>query len=384
MHGLKDNPTDAELNPVFSDIEEVVADMRAGKMVIIVDDEDRENEGDLIMAASCVQPEDVNFMARYGRGLICLTLTRDRCKQLRLPLMVTETDEAHATNFTVSIEAVEGVTTGISAHDRARTIQAATAIDAKPEDLCQPGHVFPLMAQPGGVLNRAGHTEAGCDLARMAGFEPAAVIVEILNDDGSMARRPELETFAREHGLRIGSIADLIRYRLSNEQSVERIADVPVQTEFGDFRLCCYEDHISSNVHTALIKGNVSGDDLPLVRVHVQETVGDVLGVQDPRLGRSLRSAMERISQERNGVVVVLHYPEDPRHLVNSVTSLGESAPKTEAKRAGDGVLRTYGIGSQILSDLGVSKMRVLSAPKQMNAISGFGLEIVEYVDEIT
>ncbi|MBT8423164.1 MAG: 3,4-dihydroxy-2-butanone-4-phosphate synthase [Gammaproteobacteria bacterium] len=379
----KANPSDAELNPVFSDIKDVIADIRAGRMVIIVDDEDRENEGDLIMAAEAVQPEHVNFMAKFGRGLICLTLTRDRCKQLRLPLMVTETDELHATNFTLSIEAVEGVTTGISAHDRARTIQAATAKDAKPEDLCQPGHVFPLMAQPGGVLNRAGHTEAGCDLARMAGFEPASVIVEILNEDGSMARRPELEVFAREHDLKIGSIADLIRYRLANERSVERIADLSVQTEFGEFRLCCFEDHISSNVHTALIKGEPDSAEAPLVRVHVQETLGDVLGVQDRRLGRSLRSALERISQENNGIVVVLHYPEDPRHLVSQVRSLGKRADQPARPKVGDTVLRTYGIGSQILSDLGVTKMRVLSAPKQMNAISGFGLEIIEYVDEL-
>ena len=329
----KANPSDAELNPVFSDIEEVIAEMRAGRMVIIVDDEDRENEGDLIMAAEAVQPEHVNFMAKHGRGLICLTLTRSRCKQLRLPLMVTETDELHATNFTLSIEAVEGVTTGISAHDRARTIQAATAPNAKPEDLCQPGHVFPLMAQPGGVLNRAGHTEAGCDLARMAGFEPASVIVEILNEDGSMARRPELEVFARDHGLKIGSIADLIRYRLANERSVERIADLSVNTEFGEFRLCCFEDHISSNVHSALIKGDPEAEAPPLVRVHVQETLGDVLGVQDRRLGRSMRSALQRIAQEENGIVVVLHHPEDPRHLVNQVRSLGKRAVSRRGRK---------------------------------------------------
>ncbi len=382
MQGVSNNPSDADTNPVFSDIEDVIADMRAGKMVIIVDDEDRENEGDLIMAAGCVRAEDINFMARYGRGLICLTLTRERCKQLRLPLMVSETDELQTTNFTLSIEAVEGVTTGISAHDRARTIQAATAKDAKPEDLCQPGHVFPLMAQPGGVLNRAGHTEAGCDLARLAGFEPAAVIVEILNDDGSMARRPELEVFARQHGLRIGSIADLIRYRLENERSVERIADQQVHTEYGEFRLCAYEDHISRMVHTVLIKGDITTCAAPLVRVHVQETLGDVLGIVDSRLGRPLRSALQRIAREECGIVVALHYPEDPRHLAATIAELGKAPAQVPGKRAGDAVLRTYGIGSQILSDLGVGRMRVLSAPKQMNAISGFGLEIVEYVDE--
>ncbi len=382
MHGGKVEPTDAQSNPVFSNIEDVIADIRAGKMVIVVDDEDRENEGDFIMAANCVTPADVNFMARYGRGLICLTLTRERCEQLRLPLMVSTTNELQTTNFTLSIEAVEGVTTGISAHDRARTIQAATAADARPEDLQQPGHVFPIMAQPGGVLNRAGHTEAGCDLARLAGFEPAAAIVEILNEDGTMARRPELEVIARQHNLRIGSIADLIRYRLENERSVERIADVPVKTEFGEFRLCCYEDHVSRNVHTALIHGDLESADIPLVRVHVQDIVGDVLGVRDPRLGRPLRSALGRIVEEKVGVVVVLNYPEDPRHLIASVRSLGRPVDEMASRRAGEAVLRTYGIGSQILCDLGITRMRVLSAPKQMNAISGFGLEIVEYIDD--
>ncbi len=382
MHGGKMEPTDAQINPVFSDIEDVIADIRAGKMVIVVDDEDRENEGDFIMAANCVGPADVNFMARYGRGLICLTLTRERCEQLRLPLMVSETNELQTTNFTLSIEAVDGVTTGISAHDRARTIQAATAKDARPEDLRQPGHVFPIMAQPGGVLNRAGHTEAGCDLARLAGFEPAAAIVEILNEDGSMARRPQLEVIAREHGLRIGSIADLIRYRLENERSVERIADFSVTTEFGEFRLYCFEDHISRNVHTALVHGDLNGGGLPLVRVHVQDTVGDVLGVRDPGLSRPLRSALQRLVKEECGVVVVLNYAENPRHLLATLRSLGKPVDEVAERREGDVVLRTFGIGSQILSDLGVSRMRVLSAPKQMNAISGFGLEIVEYVDD--
>ena len=226
-------------------IDEILDDLRQGRMVVIMDDEDRENEGDLVMAASKVRPEDINFMARYGRGLICLTLTRDRCRQLRLPLMVSDTDLDHGTNFTVSIEAAEGVTTGISAYDRAHTVRTAVAPDARPEHLRQPGHIFPLMAQPGGVLTRAGHTEAGCDLVRIAGLEPAAVIVEILNEDGTMARRPQLEEFAREHGLKIGTIADLIRYRLEKERSVERIAERDVNTDFGPFRLHCYEDHVN-------------------------------------------------------------------------------------------------------------------------------------------
>ncbi|MBS0398767.1 MAG: 3,4-dihydroxy-2-butanone-4-phosphate synthase, partial [Proteobacteria bacterium] len=275
----------------FNSIDEILEDLRQGRMVVIMDDEDRENEGDLIMAASRVRPEDINFMARYGRGLICLTLTRERCRQLRLPLMVSDTDESHRTNFTLSIEAAEGVTTGISAHDRAQTVRAAVAPDAVPENLRQPGHIFPLMAQPGGVLTRAGHTEAGCDLARLAGFEPAAVIVEVLNDDGTMARRADLEKFARHHSLRIGTIADLIRYRLKNERTVERIYDGTVQTEFGSFRLCCYEDHVHRNVHIVLVKGELDPAVPPLVRVHVKETLRDLVGVQAESLGWPLRAA---------------------------------------------------------------------------------------------
>ena len=365
----------------FSSIEEVIADIRAGKMVIIVDDENRENEGDLIMAASKVEPEHINYMARYGRGLICLTLSRSRCQQLRLPLMVTGTDKKLATNFTLSIEAAEGITTGISAHDRARTIRAAVAEDAVPEDLHQPGHVFPLMAQPGGVLTRAGHTEAGCDLARLAGLEPAAAIVEILNEDGTMARRPELEVFAKQHGLRVASIADLIRYRLEKEKSVERISEQSVDTEYGQFKLVCYEDHISSNVHAALVLGDVETDEPVLVRVHVQDTLGDVLGVDTKKLGWPLRAALQRVADEGRGVVVVLRYPETPRHFVNAVNALETPIEDISAKRDGGNVLRTYGTGSQIVHDLGVTRMRVLSAPKQMHAISGFGLEVVEYIE---
>src|SRR5512135_2439796 len=253
------------MSPLNS-IDEILDDLRQGRMVVIMDDEDRENEGDLVMAASKVRPEDINFMARYGRGLICLTLTRDRCRQLRLPLMVSDTDLDHGTNFTLSIEAAEGITTGISAYDRAHTIRTAVAADARPDHLRQPGHIFPVMAQPGGVLTRAGHTEAGCDLARLAGFEPAAVIVEIMNDDGTMARRPELEAFARSHNLKIGTIAELIRYRLRNERSVERISEQTVQTEFGEFRLYMYEDHVHRDVHLALAHGPLGESSIPLVR----------------------------------------------------------------------------------------------------------------------
>jgi 3,4-dihydroxy 2-butanone 4-phosphate synthase/GTP cyclohydrolase II len=366
----------------FSEIEDVIADIRDGRMVIVVDDEDRENEGDLIMAASRVRSEHVNFMARYGRGLICLTLTRERCRQLRLPLMVSDTDEQQSTNFTVSIEAAQGITTGISAHDRARTIRAAVAPDARSDDLRQPGHVFPLMAQPGGVLTRAGHTEAGCDLARLAGVEPAAAIVEILNEDGTMARRPQLEKFAELHDLRIGSIADLIRYRLEKEDSVERVGEHTIETEFGDFQLVCYEDHVSRNVHLALLRGELTDGEPPLVRVHVQDTLSDVIGVRNSTLGWPLRSAMSKIAEAGRGVVVILRYGERPRQFMSALRDLDQPSDEISPRRPGSTVLRTYGTGAQILRDLGIRRMRVLSAPKQMHGISGFGLEIVEYVDE--
>jgi len=366
---------------VFSKIEEIIADIAAGKMVIMVDDENRENEGDLLMAAELVRPEDINYMARYGRGLICLTLSRERCAQLRLPLMVGETDARHATNFTLSIEAAIGITTGISAHDRARTIQAAVAPEAKAEDICQPGHVFPVMAQPGGVLTRAGHTEAGCDLARLAGLEPAAVIVEILNDDGSMARRPDLEKFALAHGIRIGTIADLIRYRLEKERFVERISEKPVTTIHGDFTLYCYDDHVRQTVHLALVKGDLATAKDPVVRVHLQDTLGDAVGVKSARLGWPLQDVIGRVAQEEAGVVVILREHESSRELMEAVEGLTRTRNDIEEHRGGDGVLRTYGVGAQILRDLGVHRMRVLSAPKQMNAISGFGLEIVEYLE---
>jgi 3,4-dihydroxy 2-butanone 4-phosphate synthase/GTP cyclohydrolase II len=365
----------------FSEIEEIIADIRDGKMAIVVDDENRENEGDLIMAASRARPEDVNYMARYGRGLICLTLTRERCRQLRLPLMVNETDELKGTNFTVSIEAAEGITTGISAHDRARTIRVAVAPDARSADLRQPGHVFPLMAQPGGVLSRAGHTEAGCDLTRLAGIEPAAMIVEILNEDGTMARRPQLEVFAKEHGLKMGSIADLIRYRLRNEETVERISEQTVRTEFGEFQLVCFEDHVNRSVHLALVKGELTGAEPPLVRVHVQDMLGDVIGVQSPMLGWPLRSAIRRIADAGKGVVIILCFGESPRQLVEAVRGLSGSKVQELHTSEGATILRSYGTGAQILRELGVTRMRVLSAPKQMQAISGFGLEVVDYVD---
>jgi 3,4-dihydroxy 2-butanone 4-phosphate synthase/GTP cyclohydrolase II len=368
--------------PAFSDIEDIIADVRDGKMVIMVDDENRENEGDLLMAAEKVRPEDINYMARYGRGLICLTISRERCAQLRLPLMVDETDKRHTTNFTISIEAAEGITTGISAHDRAKTVQVAVAKDAKPEHLSQPGHIFPVMAQPGGVLTRAGHTEAGCDLARLAGLEPAATIVEILNEDGSMARRPDLERFSREHEVKIGTIADLIRYRLEKERNVERISETPVTSDYGEFILYCYDDHVNHAVHIALTKGDIVAAKKPLVRVHIQDTLGDILRIQDPGLGWPIDSAMQRIAAEDAGVIVILRERETSRDLVDSVRGLSKSSDELQKKRDGDGVLRTYGVGAQILRDLGVHDMRVLSAPKQMHGISGFDLEITEYIEK--
>ncbi len=381
---MSDNTTvhPSAIGAAFSDIEDIIADIRAGKMVIMVDDENRENEGDLIMAAEKVRPEDVNYMATHGRGLICLTLSRERCSQLRLPLMVSETDDHHATNFTISIEAAEGITTGISAHDRARTIQAAVAPSAKPEDLKQPGHIFPVMAQPGGVLTRAGHTEAGCDLARLAGLDPSAAIVEILNEDGTMARRPDLEKFARAHKIKIGTIADLIRYRLEKERNVERISEQTIDTVHGKFKMVCYDDHVNRAVHVALVKGDLSKVDNPLVRVHLQDTLGDVIGVQGRSLGWPLHSAIERIAKEDGAVIVVLRDQETSRDFMDAVEGLDHVADDLTDRRSGDAVLRTYGVGAQILRDLGLSKIRVLSAPKHMYAISGFDLEITEYVED--
>ena len=379
---MPDNTTThpSAADDIFADIKDIITDIKAGKMVIMVDDENRENEGDLIMAAAKVRPEDINYMATHGRGLVCLTLSRERCEQLRLPLMVRETDQHHATNFTISIEAAEGITTGISAHDRARTIQAAVAPGAQAEHLSQPGHIFPVMAQPGGVLTRAGHTEAGCDLARLAGFEPAAAIVEILKEDGSMARRPDLEIFSRKHDIKIGTIADLIRYRLEMEHNVERISEKVIETAFGEFTMVCYDDHVNRAVHVALVRGDLGKDVTPLVRVHLQDTLGDVIGVQSRSLGWPLSAAIERIAKEEAGVIVLLRNQESSKHFMDTFETLGQPWDELENRRSGDAVLRTYGIGAQILRDLGLTKIRVLSAPKHMYAISGFDLEITEYV----
>ncbi|OAD20521.1 bifunctional 3,4-dihydroxy-2-butanone 4-phosphate synthase/GTP cyclohydrolase II-like protein [Candidatus Thiomargarita nelsonii] len=365
----------------LNNIEEIIADIQQGKMVILMDDEDRENEGDLIMAATQVQAKDINFMARYGRGLICLTLTKERCQQLQLPLMVNENNAAHTTNFTVSIEAAKGVTTGISAADRAVTIRAAVAPNAKPSDLVQPGHIFPLMAQPGGVLRRAGHTEAGCDLGRLAGLDAAAVIVEILNEDGTMARRPDLEKFAEQHDLKIGTIADLIRFRVEHEKSVERVATCDWPTKFGDFQLFAYQDSIDHVLHFALVKGQIQSNEPVLVRVHIHNSLCDLTASVREECGWPLRDALRRVAEEESGIVVILHQPDDRELLLNQIRHCcrqdkGEDLPAQPSTHN----LRTHGLGAQILSDLGVGKMRVLSAPKKIHALSGFGLEVVDYV----
>lgn len=365
----------------ISPISDIIADLRQDRMVIIMDDEDRENEGDLLIAAEVVRPEHINFMAKYGRGLVCLTLTAERCQQLQLPLMVNQNTARHSTKFTVSIEAARGVTTGISAADRAATVQAAVARNAKPPDLVQPGHIFPLMAQRGGVLARGGHTEAGIDLARLAGFEPASVICEILKDDGSMARLPELEIFAAEHGLKIGTIADLIRYRLENESTVQRAGESVMPTEFGDFRVVAYHDDIDDKVHLALVKGEIRQDEPVLVRVHVQESLLDLFTSAHRESAWTLRAALRRVAGEGSGVVVILNQPESPARLAECVRhfqthTMGLHWPTS----AETNELRMYGLGGQILADLGVTKMRVIGHPRKAPGMSGFGLEVVEYV----
>ncbi len=361
---------------------ELIDNIREGKIIVLMDDENRENEGDLVIAASAVQADDINFMARFGRGLICLTLTHEHCKTLNLPLMAGNSYSSYGTNFTVSIEAAEGVTTGISAADRALTIQKAVAKDVKPSDLVQPGHVFPLMAHPGGVLLRAGHTEAGCDLAKLAGLVPAAVIVEILKDDGSMARRPDLEIFAKEHGLKIGTIADLIQHRIENEKTISRIAEYEMSTEYGDFRIVAYEDSIDNNLHLAMIKGEISENDSVLVRVHMQNPIHDLTGSLRENTAWPISNVLKRIQEEGQGVVVILCNQFGSQELAEQLKLFcqGESQELGHMNKQNTKDQRTIGLGAQILSDLGVQKMRVLSAPKRFHAISGFGLEVVEYV----
>ncbi|GAA4031451.1 bifunctional 3,4-dihydroxy-2-butanone-4-phosphate synthase/GTP cyclohydrolase II [Actimicrobium antarcticum] len=358
--------------------QEIVNELRAGRMVILVDEEDRENEGDLVMAAEFVTPEAVNFMAKFGRGLVCLTLTEERCDQLNLSMMTTRNGTSYGTNFTVSIEAAEGVTTGISAADRARTIQVAVARNAKPSDIVQPGHVFPLKAQKGGVLMRAGHTEAGCDFCELASLTPAAVICEIMNDDGTMARLPDLFEFARIHGLKIGTIADLIHYRSQNESIVERIAERTMQTVHGEFQAIVYRDTPSGGAHLALVHGNMSPDLEALVRVHQPVSILDVLETRSTTHSWNMASAMAAVKASERGVVVLLNCEESAEQMFAQFTALANPESRPTA-RAASMDLRTYGIGAQILKDLGVGKMRLLANPRKMPSMTGFDLEVTGY-----
>ena len=353
---------------------ELIDELRHGRMIVLADAEDRENEGDLVMAADFVTPEAINFMATHARGLICLTLSEERCRQLNLPLMVKENGSPMGTAFTVSIEAATGVTTGISAADRARTVRAATAKHAKPEDIVQPGHIFPVMAQNGGVLVRAGHTEAGCDLAEMAGLTPAAVICEIMNPDGSMARMADLGEFCKRHQLKLGTIADLIRHRSETEKLVERVADRTVSTAYGTFRLCVYHDKTVDEVHYALVKGDPSPDRPILVRVHEPFVSLDMFDFDTARHAYSVQDAMRMVAHHKEGVIVLLRRHEPAGEIL---TRIKGSRTKARAPRWDP---RLHGIGAQILRDLGVGKMRVLARPKRIPSMSGFGLEVVEYV----
>ncbi|MGM0449951.1 MAG: bifunctional 3,4-dihydroxy-2-butanone-4-phosphate synthase/GTP cyclohydrolase II [Pseudomonadota bacterium] len=368
----------------LNNIEEILQDIRQGRMVILMDDEDRENEGDVIMAAECVQPEHITFMATEARGLICMPMARERCERLNLPLMVQRNSSGFGTKFTVSIEAAKGVTTGISAADRARTVQVAAARGAQADDIVSPGHIFPLMAQPGGVLSRAGHTEAACDMASMAGFESAGVICEVMNDDGTMARRPQLEEFAEKHGLKIGTIADLIHYRTMNERTVECVDHYEMATEYGVFRLHTYRDSIQGETHLALTMGEVDPEKPTLVRVHITDTLRDLLHANYPGSPRwPLHEAMRKVAAEGSGVIVLLNNGQDSYALEERIRGFFEA--HSQGRQAADssgssGVYLTVGTGSQILRDLGVGRMRLMSAPIKFSGISGFDLEVVEYL----
>ena len=367
----------------ISPTQDLIDELRHGRMVVLADAEDRENEGDLVMAADFVTPEAINFMATHARGLICLTLTEERCRQLNLPLMVADNRAPMGTAFTVSIEAATGVTTGISAADRARTVRAATAKHAKPGDIVQPGHIFPIMAQNGGVLVRSGHTEAGCDMAEMAGLTPAAVICEVMNPDGSMARMPELHEFAARHGLKLGTIADLIRHRSETETLVERVADRTVATTYGTFRLCVYHDKTVDEVHYALVKGNPDPARPVLVRVHEPFVSLDMFDFDESRHAYSVQEAMRMVAQNQEGVIVLLRRHEPAGEILERVTTPVKQ--RAAATRKWDP--RLNGIGAQILKDLNVGKMRVLARPKRIPSMEGFGLEVVEYVspdDKVT
>ena len=379
------NATNPPMRIALSPTEDVLNDFRRGKMVILVDDEDRENEGDLLVAAECVNAEHINFMASHGRGLICLTLSEERCRQLDLPLMVSRNSARFATNFTVSIEAARGVTTGISAQDRAVTVRAAVQKDASPEDLVTPGHIFPIKAQPGGVLTRAGHTEAGCDLARICGFEPASVICEILNPDGSMARLPDLAEFGRAHGIRIGSIAGLIRHRMKTEPTVERIASSYLQLKAGRFRSHIYRDIVEGGVHLALVHGDIDAARPTPVRVHVQRGLPDMLLEPDAPQNWPLQKALETIASLRCGVVVLLSYDETAADIAARIAAqqsarADSQTPAHAARQNSPANLRMLGAGGQILADLNVGQVLALGREWRAHGLSGFGLEIASYI----
>ena len=366
------------LKPVpISPVEDIVAEMRAGRMVILVDEEDRENEGDLVLAADHVSAEAINFMARYGRGLICLTLTRERCEYLRLPPMAARNGTFYSTAFTVSIEAATGVTTGISAADRARTVQAAVARDAKPEDLVQPGHIFPLQAVDGGVLMRAGHTEAGCDLSSMAGCAPAAVICEIMKDDGTMARLPDLQVFAAEHGLKIGTIADLIEYRSRTESLIEKVGTRTLNTAWGEFTAHAYRDKPSQGVHLALVRGRWDAHETVLTRVHEPLSVLDALEQNRSMHSWSLDACLAHMAHENRGVVVLLNCGESGAQLMAQFEG---TARASQAPERGRMDLRTYGVGAQILRDCGVHRMTLMGQPRRLPSMTGYGLEVAGYL----
>ncbi|MBM3386745.1 MAG: 3,4-dihydroxy-2-butanone-4-phosphate synthase [Betaproteobacteria bacterium] len=361
----------------ISPIEEIVAEMKAGRIVILVDEEDRENEGDLVLASDHVTADAINFMARFGRGLICLTLTRERCEYLKLPPMAARNGTVYSTAFTVSIEAAEGVTTGISAADRARTVQVAVNPNSLPTDLVQPGHIFPLQAVDGGVLMRAGHTEAGCDLAAMADCSPSSVICEIMKDDGTMARLPDLQLFAAEHGLKIGTIADLIEYRSRNESLVERVGSRPIHTAHGEFTVHAFRDKPSQSVHLALVKGQWDEDTEVPVRVHEPLSVLDALELQRSMHSWSLDTSLHHIHAHGQGVAVLLNCGESALQLLAQFEGSARSAQAPERGRMD---LRTYGIGAQILRQCGVHKMQLMGTPRRMPSMTGYGLEITGYI----
>jgi 3,4-dihydroxy 2-butanone 4-phosphate synthase/GTP cyclohydrolase II len=383
---LSGKATTAPAAGPLNSVGELLAELRAGRMVIVVDDEYRENEGDLIMAAEHATAEAVAFMIRHTSGIICVPMEEAALARLELPQMVPANSESQRTAFTVSVDVRAGTTTGVSSADRAATIRALANPTSSAADFARPGHIFPLRSRRGGVLVRAGHTEAAVDLCRLARLTPIGVLCEVMNDDGSMARRPQLQEFARAHGLMIGTIADLIRHRLRTERTVVRISEQSVQTELGEFRLYAYQDEVSQEVHVALAHGRLDGREIPLVRVHVADTLRDLLGVRGAARAWTLRAAMQRIVEAGNGVVVVLRQQESSRELADAVRSFAASAPaappEASPESAEGTVLRTFGVGAQILKDLGVKRMRVLSARKQMHGISAFGLEVDSYVGD--